>query len=337
MSAPSLAELAQRHDLELIGDGALRIHGVCSLVEGDSDCLAFAAGPAQREAVTSSAAGACIVPPALADVVENGLVAAKPQLAFARIAADFAPDDRPAPGIDPSASIHPDAQLGLDVRIGAQCVVEAGAQIGDACALGPGCVVGQDARVGPHSDLAAKVVVGARVQIGARALILPGAVIGSRGFGNAHDGQRWHAIPQLGSVIVGDDVEIGANTCIDRGALGDTVIGDNVRIDNLCQIAHNVQIGPRTALASGVGIAGSTRIGADCMLGGQVGVSGHLQIADRVIVNGGAKVLQSIDSPGQYASGMPLLPVMGWRRLMVVLGRLEPRLKKLERRARNDA
>ncbi len=334
MHAPSLAQLAERYDLDLVGDGQITIQGVCGLKPGLAGHLAFA-GATFREAARATAAAAVIVPAELADAIDNGLVASNPQLAFARIAAEFAPDDRPLVGVHASATVDPGAQLGDGVRIGAHCVIEAGVRIADGCALGPGCVIGQDATIGADSDLAARVVVGARVQIGARALILPGAVIGSRGFGNAHDGKRWHAIPQLGTVRVGNDVEIGANTCIDRGALADTVIGDNARIDNLCQIAHNVQIGPRTALASGVGIAGSTQVGADCMLGGQVGVSGHLRIADRVIVNGGAKVLQSIDEPGQYASGMPLLPVMGWRRLMVVLAKLEPRLKKLERKQRH--
>ncbi len=335
MKAYTLAEIAAKLELGLIGDGRREIHGVCPLSPGQADCLAFAGEPKYREAAAASQAAAVIVPEALAAVVAHGLIAPHPQLAFARAAALFAADERPEPGIHPSAVVDPSARLGEGLRIGAQCVIGPAAQIADGCALGAGCVIGKEVQIGADADIAAGVRIGDRVRIGARVLILPGAVIGSRGFGNVHDGRRWHAIPQLGTVVIGDDVEIGANTTIDRGALGDTEIGDNVRIDNLCQIAHNVKIGARTALASQVGIAGSTVIGSDCLLGGQVGVNGHIRIADRVIINGGSNVLQSVEQAGQYGSGAPLLPVMAWRRLMATLGRLDPRLKKLERGGRS--
>lgn len=329
---PTLGEIAERFELQLRGDATQEVSGVCTLQPGVAGQLSFALDRKYRQAVVDSAAAAVIVPPALADEVSgNVLVAEQPLLAFARVAALFAPDDRPDAGIDPTASIHPSARLGDQVRVGAHCVIGARARIGANSALGAGCVVGRDAQIGAAADIAPNVVIADRVRIGDRALILAGAVIGSRGFGNVRDAGRWEAIPQLGSVVIGDDVEIGANTTIDRGALGDTLIADNVRIDNLCQIAHNVRIGERTALASGVGVAGSAVIGRDCMLGGQVGVNGHIEIADGVIVSGGSKVLQSITQPGQYASGTPVLPAMAWRRLMAVLTRLEPRLKKLER------
>ncbi len=331
MSAYRLADIANQLGFELRGNGDCLIEGVCSLQAGRPGHLAFVGSEKLRATAAASEAAALILPPSLADLECNALIAANPQLAFARVAALYAPDERPEAGVHPTTVVHPTAQLGPGCRIGPQCVIGAGTILAENCALGAGSVLGRNVRIGADAEIGSGVQIGDRVHIGARALILPGAVIGSRGFGNVHDGQRWHAMPQLGGVRIGDDVEIGANTTIDRGALGDTVIEDNVRIDNLCQIAHNVHIGKRTALASGVGIAGSTRIGQDCMLGGQVGVSGHLQIADGVIVNGGAKVLQSVEQAGQYASGVPLLSVMAWRRLMVVLGRLEPRLKKLER------
>ncbi len=327
----TLGAIAERFGFEVQGDADLRIEGVCALSPGHPGCLAYANNSRMAEAIAASAAAAVIVPAALAQSAEQALIAANPQLAFAQVAGLFAADDRPDPGVDPSAVVHPDAQLGADVRIGANCVIGAGARIASGSSLGAGCVIGRRVVIGADADIATNVTIADRVEIGERVLILPGAVIGSRGFGNAHDGQRWHAIPQMGTVRVGDDVEIGANTTIDRGALGDTVIEDNVRIDNLCQIAHNVHIGAHTALASGVGIAGSTRVGRNCMLGGQVGLNGHIRLVDGVIVNGGSKVLQDIDQPGQYASGTPLMPAMAWRRFMALVNRLETRLKALER------
>ncbi len=327
----TLGTIANRLGLELKGDAELEIHGVCALEPGQPGCLAFVGHARLADTIKRSQAAAVIVTPALGETAEHALFADNPQLAFARAAELFAPDDRPPIGVDPSAVVHADATLGEHVRIGPACVIGAGARIADHCSVAAGCVVGRDVQIGAGADIAANVTIADRVIIGQRVLILPGAVIGSRGFGNAHDGKRWHAIPQLGTVRIGDDVEIGANTTIDRGALGDTVIEDNVRIDNLCQIAHNVHIGAHTALASGVGIAGSTTVGRNCMLGGQVGLNGHIRIADGVIVNGGSKVLQDVTEAGQYASGTPLMPAMAWRRFMALVNRLETRLKALER------
>lgn len=307
------------------------IAGVCALSPGQPGALAWCGESRWLEAARGSQAAAILVPASLQGELPQGVVVDKPQAVFAEIARLFAPDERPAEGVHPSASIDPTAVLGPGVRIGAQVSVGPGAQIGDASSIGAGSVIGAGVQIGQQADIGPRVVIAARSQIGDRVLILPGAVIGSRGFGNYHDGQRWRDIPQLGRVRIGHDVEIGANTSIDCGALDDTVIGDNVRIDNLCQIAHNVQIGPQTAIAAQVGIAGSTRIGAGCMLGGQVGVNGHIDICDRVIVSGGSNVLQSVSEPGVYGSGSPLLPVGSFRRLMALLRRLEGRLKSLEK------
>lgn len=326
-----LVDLAKQLDLKLEGADT-EIIGVCSLTPGEPGCVAFAQGQQYAQAIEQTRAAAVIVPHAMDVNASCALLRVEhAQLGFARVAGQFAADERPDVGVDASAVVHPTAQLAEGVRIGAHCSIAAGARIGEGCALGAGSVIGRGAQLGDNAEVAPQVMIGQRVQIGQRALILPGAVIGSRGFGNVHDGQRWHAMPQMGTVIIGDDVEIGANTSIDRGALGDTVIGDNVRIDNLCQIAHNVQIGARTALASQVGIAGSSRIGSDCMLGGQVGINGHIEICDGVIINGGSNVLQSISQPGQYGSGVPLMPAMAWRRFMAIMRRLDSRLKKLER------
>lgn len=307
------------------------ISGVCALQPGDAQGLAWCGSPRYKVAAGKSRAAAILVPQNWAVDWPNAVFVSDPQAAFAAVAAEFAQDQRPAEGIHPSACIHPTAQLGEDVRIGPGVVVEADARLGDGVALGAHCYIGAGVSIGERSELYPRVSVHSRAQIGPHALILSGAVIGSRGFGNYHDGQAWRPIPQLGSVQIGSHVEIGANTTIDCGALEDTIIGDNVRIDNQCQIAHNVQIGAQTAIAAQVGIAGSTRIGQGCMIGGQAGISGHIDIADRVILNGGAVVLQSITEPGQYGSGTPLLPVGAFRRLLVLLRRLEPRLKALEK------
>ena len=314
---------------------AVDIAGVCALAPGQPGALAWCGSADYLEQARASAAGAVLLAPGLDPAGVPGAVAVNaPQAVFAAIAARFAPDDRPPPGVHPSAVIDPSAELGADVRIGPGVVVGAAAQVGEGSSLDAGCVIGAAVRLGAQARVGARVVIAPRCQIGARVLILPGAIIGSRGFGNHHDGRMWREIPQLGSVRIGDDVEIGANTTIDCGALGDTVIGDNVRIDNQCQIAHNVHIGAQTALAAQVGIAGSTHIGAGCMVGGQAGISGHLRIADRVILNGGSVVYQSIAEAGQYGSGSPLLPAPAFRRLIVLLRRLEPRLKTLEKALR---
>lgn len=310
------------------------IDGVCELTPGTPKMVAWCGSEKYLDAASHTQAAIVLVPQALDGRLRNGVVVGNPQAVFSKIAAHFAPDDRPAIGVHPSAVIDPTAQLGRDVRIGPHVFVGAGAVLGDEVSLGAGAVIGNAAQIGTQGRIGPRVVIEPRCQIGARVLILPGAVIGGRGFGNYHDGQMWHEIPQLGRVVVGDDVEIGANTTIDCGALGDTVIGKNVRIDNQCQIAHNVVIGQQTALAAQVGIAGSTQIGAGCMLGGQAGVTGHIRITDRVILGGGAVVYQSIDEPGHYGSGVPLLPVGAFRRLVVLLRSLEPRLKKIEKAVR---
>lgn len=314
--------------------GDPEITGVCELTPGAPEMMAWCGSEKYLDAASHTRASIVLVPKGLDGRLPNGVAVANPQAVFSQVAARFAPDDRPPLGVHPSAVIDPSAQLGRDVRIGPQVCVGAGAVVGDEVSLGAGAVIGNAATIGASGRVGPRVVIEPRSQIGERVLILPGAVIGSRGFGNYHDGKMWHEIPQLGRVVIGDDVEIGANTTIDCGALGDTVIGNNVRIDNQCQIAHNVVIGQQTALAAQVGIAGSTHIGAGCMLGGQAGVNGHIRIADRVILNGGAVVYQSIEESGHYGSGVPLLPVGAFRRLVVLLRSLEPRLKKIEKAVR---
>lgn len=307
------------------------IHGVCELSPGIVGKLAWCGSEKYLEAAAKSQASVILVPSSLHGQIAKGQTVQNPQAVFARVAAQFVPDDRPAIGVHPSAVIDPSATLGRNVRIGPQVTVGKGASLGDGVSLAAGVTIGPEVQIGCDGRVGARTVIEARSVIGERVLVLPGAVIGSRGFGNYHDGSQWHEIPQMGRVVVGDDVEIGANTTIDCGALGDTIIADNVRIDNQCQIAHNVEIGPQTALAAQVGIAGSTKIGAGCMLGGQAGIAGHLRVADRVILNGGTLVYQSIEESGHYGSGVPLLPVGAFRRLVVLLRSLEPRFRRLEK------
>lgn len=338
MPSFTLSELAQRFELPSHGDPATTVSGVCGLSPGKPGALSFLSNPKLRGELTTTAAAIVIVRPKDVEALRGaGLVAADPYLAYARIATLFDPEHEFEPGIAPTAVISDTVTLGSGCAVGAGAVIEGGAVLGDGVAIGPGCVIGRDARIGSGSRLSARVTVGPRVVLGARCHCQPGAVIGSRGFGNARSPDGWEAVPQLGTVVVGDDVEIGANTCIDRGAIDDTVIEDGVRLDNLIQIAHNCRIGAHTAIAACTGIAGSTRIGQRCMIGGAVGISGHIDIADDVVLLGRAMVTNSIRERGVYGSGLPLGEAREWRRTVARirrLGRFDERLRTLEQALR---
>ncbi|WP_043112321.1 UDP-3-O-(3-hydroxymyristoyl)glucosamine N-acyltransferase [Solimonas flava] len=341
MATFTLEELAQRFGLALRGDPATAVSGVCGLSPGKPGCLSFLSNPKLRGELASTAAAVVIVHPRDADaLVTAGLIAPDPYLAYARIAVLFDPDRDFEPGVHPAAALAADVVLGDGCHVGAGAVIEAGARLGAGVYVGPGCIVGREAVLGDGTRLVARVWVGPRVRVGARCQIHPGAVLGSRGFGNARGPKGWEEVPQLGSLIVGDDVEIGANTCIDRGAIDDTVIENGVRLDNLIQIAHNCRIGAHTAIAAHTGIAGSTRVGSRCMIGGAVGINGHIEIADDVIVLGRAMVTNSIRQRGVYGSGLPLDDAREWRKTVARvrrLGRFEDRLKALERHLRITA
>lgn len=332
----TLAELAQRFGLELKGEGSVAIAGICSLQPGRPGCLTFLANPKLRAQLADTQAAAVIVGKRdAASFAGNGLVAADPYLAFARIAALFDPYAAfPADRIHPSAVIAADARIGKGCCIEAHAVIESGAVIGDGCYIGAHCVVGREAQLGAGCVLTANVVVWHGVRIGQRCSFQPGAVIGGRGFGNARGPQGWEAVPQLGAVVIGDDVEVGANTTIDRGAIEDTVIESGVKLDNQIQIAHNCHIGAHTAIAACTGIAGSTRIGSRCMIGGGVGMNGHIEIADDVIIMGFCMVTKSLTEKGVYGSGLPVEPAREWRKQVAHvrrIGRFEQRVKQLEK------
>ncbi|HEY5777004.1 MAG TPA: UDP-3-O-(3-hydroxymyristoyl)glucosamine N-acyltransferase, partial [Xanthomonadales bacterium] len=295
--------------------------------------LSFLANPGYREQLKTTRAAVVIVSAQDAgDCPVNTLIADDPYVSYANIAQRFDPRRPPAPGIHASASIDSTASVGRDVSIGANAVIGPGCEIADSSCVGPGCVLIADCKLGKASRLVANVTICEGVRIGERTIVHPGAVIGSDGFGLAFDRDHWVKIPQLGSVRIGDDCEIGANTTIDRGAIGDTIIEDDVRLDNQIQIGHNVQIGAHTAMAGMVGISGSTRVGKYCMFGGSSGTVGHIQIADRTTVQGLSMITKSITQPGTvWSSALPAQPLRDWNRSVAHLRKLE----KLARRVLN--
>lgn len=332
----TLGELARRFDLELVaGSNDTVVRGVCSLEHGSAERLAYADGKAHLAALQTTDAGAVIVPAELAEQAPRAaLVAATPQLSFARIAAlfDYCPV---ANGIHPTAIVHPDAHIGEGVDIGPNVVIGAESVIGASTRIGANTVIGDQVIIGESGRIGTNVSMGHRVRIGARVQIEPNAVIGARGFGLVHNGSGWESIPQLGSVVLGDDVEVGASTTIDRGALDDTVICDDVRIDNQVQIGHNCKIGAHTVIAGDTGIAGSCNIGANCMLGGAIAVNDHVNIVDNVMITGASQVAHDIDDAGVWSSTFRAMPAGQWRRLLArfrKLGHLDQRLKRLENR-----
>ncbi|NBU25016.1 MAG: UDP-3-O-(3-hydroxymyristoyl)glucosamine N-acyltransferase [Gammaproteobacteria bacterium] len=329
MAQLTLGELAVRFGLALRGDPDRRVGSVATLESAAGDQVAFLANPKLVDRLAACRAGAVVLkPPLAASSPVDCLLADNPHAAFARIAAVLHPPTAAPPGVHASAVVADDAVIDASAHVGPQCVVGARARIGARAVLGPGCLVGEDAVIAEDVRLVARVTVLERVEIGARSILHPGAVIGSEGFGYAPEGAAWVHVPQVGTVRIGADVEIGANTTVDRGALGDTVIGEGVKIDNLVQIGHNCSIGAHSALAGCVGLAGSSHVGARCRLGGGVGLAGHLTICDDVTLTGFTLVTGDIREPGVYSGGVPAEPAADWRR---VVGRLK-RLDALARR-----
>lgn len=332
--ALTLIELARRLNAELRGSPGHEIRGVASLFRAGPDEISFVSEEKYLPLLSNTRAGAILLKAAHADrFAGNILVTGNPHLSFARVAAMLSPPRPCIPGIDASASVDPGAHIARTAWIGPHCVIAAGARIGDHCQIGPGSHVSEGATIGAGSRLVARVYIGPNCVVGDSGLIQPGAVIGSDGFGFARDGERWIKVPQLGRVVLGKEVEVGANTTIDRGALDDTVIDDGVKLDNLIQVAHNVRIGEHTAVAAQVGIAGSTTIGKRCTIGGQAGIIGHLEIADDVHITATTLVTSDLSRAGTYASNLKATPVREWRRALARLLQLESlvqRLKQIE-------
>ncbi|MBO9827323.1 UDP-3-O-(3-hydroxymyristoyl)glucosamine N-acyltransferase [Xanthomonas sp. A2111] len=308
-------EIAERFGLQVHGDGSVAVHGVATLAQAGPGQLSFLANPRYRAQLADSTAAIVVLRADDAEAAPGtALIARDPYVAFAKIAALFDVAPLRPPGIHPSASIDPSAQVAASAHVGAFVSIGARSTIGEGCVIGPGCVIGEDCQVGAGSELIARVTLVTRVRLGQRVRVHPGAVLGADGFGLAMDAGRWIKVPQLGGVRIGDDCEIGANTCVDRGALEDTTLEEDVRLDNLVQVAHNVHIGAHSAIAGCTGIAGSARIGRYVMLGGAVGVVGHLEICDKVVVTGKSVVRNSIHEPGEYSSGTPLTDNRTWRK-----------------------
>jgi UDP-3-O-[3-hydroxymyristoyl] glucosamine N-acyltransferase len=330
-----LGELVERFGGELIGDPEVRIVGLGTLRNAGPGELAFLANPRYRGELAATRAGAVAVPGSERDTTDRPRVVARdPYLFFAKVSSILHPPPPVVPGVHPTAVIERGAQVASSAAIGPHCVVGEEAVVGERATLGPGCSLGRGSRVGDDSRLAARVTVYEDCTIGARAIVHSGTVIGADGFGFAPDGGRWFKIPQVGAVRVGDDVEIGANTTIDRGALEDTVIEDGVKLDNQIQIGHNCRIGAHTAIAGCVGIAGSTTVGRHCMIGGAAMLSGHITIADRVVVAGGTAITRSVAKPGVYAGVYPFEENAAWSRNAVwvrKLAALARRVRRLER------
>jgi len=321
----TLADLSARFGLELDGAGDHVVSGVGTLMSAGPREVTFLANIAYRRELPGTKAGAVVLASADAEnCPTNCLVTDNPYLAYARIAALFDPRPTPRAGIHPSAVIGDTARLGSGVSIGAHVTIGDGCEIGDGCAIGPGSVLEADCSMGDGCRLYANVTLGFGTRLGKRVIIHPGAVLGADGFGIAFAGDHWEKVPQLGVVVIGDDCEIGANTCIDRGAVGNTVLGEDVRIDNLCQLGHNVQIGSHTAIAGLCAIAGSARIGRYCLIGGNAGVNGHIDIADHTTIAADSAVMQSITEPGQtWSSLFPAQPIRDWQRNVARLRRLK--------------
>ncbi len=336
----SLGALAVRFGCSLRGDPDIRVADVAPL-DGGSSSLGFIASPAWLDQLRATRLAAVIVDERLAsECPVAALVHANPHATFARIAALLHPAPPLVPGVHPSAIVHPSASVDDSAEIAALAVIGPGAVIGPRCRLGVQSIVGAEAVLGADTRLHERVMVCTGVRIGSRCILHPGAVIGADGFGNARDGGQWVKVPQVGSVQIGDDVEIGANTTIDRGALGDTVIEAGVRLDNQIQIAHNVVIGEHTAIAACTGIAGSTRIGRRCMIGGGTGIGGQLVIGDDIVIAGFGMVTHSLEKPGMYSSVMPVEEARLWRRLVGRFKRLDVlagRVRKLEAAVRPAA
>jgi len=326
----TLAELARRLELELRGDGRREIRSVATLEGAGPSDLAFVASRQYRSLLATTRAGAVILRAEdVDDYRGNVLIGAAPHLAFARAATLLHPPMRVAPGCHPSTVVAPGATVASSAAIGAHCVIDSGATIADQVSIGPGCLIGSGVTIGPGSRLIARVTIYAGSTLGRDCLVHAGAVIGSDGFGFARDGVRWEKVPQLGRVVIGDEVEIGANTTIDRGALGDTVIGNGVKLDNLIQIAHNVRIGEHTAIAACTGIAGSAVIGRRCQIGGQVGIIGHLEIVDDVVITAQSLVSHSIRAAGVYSSSVSADEARRWRRNAARLGQLDELVRRV--------
>ena len=330
----SLGELATHFGCELIGDPDLVVSGVASLPNATGTSLTFLASPAYKAQLSSTKAAAVVLRPDDADDCPvAALLHDNPYACYARMAALVCPPPTIEPGIHPSAVVDESATVAASAQLAPHVVVGANSSVGANVYLGPGTIIGPDCEIGDDCRFIANVTLVRAVRIGKRGIFHPGVVLGADGFGNAMTPEGWVKVPQVGGVRIGDDVEIGANTTVDCGAIGDTVLENGVRIDNLCMIAHNVHVGEHTALAGMVGIAGSTSIGKRCLFAGSAGSVGHISICDDVIIGAKSYPSKDITEPGTYLASFPAEPSRDWIKNVARFRRidaLQARVKKLE-------
>lgn len=325
-----LADLAVRYGCELHGDPDTKISAVGTLQEAGEGAISFLANPGYRKFLSTTKASAVILSKELAaECPVASLVAADPYLSYALIAAEIHPLPALKAGVHPAAVVSESAVVPPSCEISAGVVIAGGVRLGERVYVGPNCVLGENTVIGNDSRLNANISVYHACEIGRRCLLHAGVVIGADGFGIAKSEQGWVKVPQVGVVVLGDDVEIGASTTIDRGAIENTVIGNGVKLDNLVQIGHNVTIGDHTAIAAQSGVSGSSKIGARCIIGGKAGIAGHIEIADDVYLQGGAGVANSINQPGVYSSALSVEPVGKWRRIAARLKNIDQIAKRL--------
>lgn len=332
----TLADLVHGLDIKIKGDPHCIIEGVCTIQNARPSHLTFLTNPLYKKYLVKTQAAAVILSDEDAENCPvNALITRNPYYAYSRIAQVFDTKNPIEKGIHATAVIGENSQIHPSARIGAYCVLGRHVVIGAGVILGPHCVIGDESSIGDDSKLDARVTIYHQVQLGNRVQLASGVVIGSDGFGIAKQNGVWHKVPQLGRVILGDDVEIGANTTIDRGAIEDTVIEKGVKIDNLVQVGHNVRVGENTAIAGCVGLAGSSSIGKNCLIGGGTGVNGHITVADNTVITGMTAVTKTISQSGIYSSGAGgLMTNLEWKKNSARLNRLEKliqRVKNLER------
>ena len=335
MAGMTLADIAAKLGADLRGDGTVVIESIAGTATAGEGQITFLSSSKYRKQLAECQASAVMLKAADAEAFDgNALLMDDPYLGYAKVAQLLDTTPASASEIAPSAYIDPTAELGENVSIGHNAVIEAGARIGDNAQIGAGCFIGKNAQIGAGTKLWANVTIYHSVVLGEQCLVQSSTVIGADGFGYANDKGEWVKIPQLGSVRIGNRVEIGACTTIDRGALDDTIIEDNVIIDNQMQIAHNVQIGYGTAMAGGTIVAGSTKIGKYCIIGGASVLNGHIEIADGVTITGMGMVMRSIEEKGMYSSGIPLQPNKEWRKTAartMKIDEMNKRLKAVEK------
>lgn len=333
--AITLQQIATALNAELHGDGNVEINAINAMHNAQPGSITFLNDSKYSDKLADLKASAVILKEAdLSACKTNALVMSNPYVGFALVAQLLDTTPKAAQAIAPSAVIAENVVLGVNVSIGANAVIESGVTLGDDVIIGAGCFVGKDTTIGQGTQLWANVTIYHSVVIGPLCLVHSGTVIGADGFGYANDGSKWVKIPQLGRVILGERVEIGACTTIDRGAIDDTIIADGVILDNQCQVGHNVEIGENTAISGGTLLAGSLKIGKNCLIGGGSVINGHMEITDNVAITGMSMVMRPIDKAGVYSSGIPAQGNRDWRKQTARLMKIDDihkRLTKLEK------